>query len=66
MNEPTRQQCSEVADKLNPAEEIAFRIAWDQVAGGRPTGQNTVAMLLMTIERLAGGRDWTAESDVES
>lgn len=45
--------------ELHPAESIAFTIAKKHYEIGEDTGQNTVEMLVLCIERLTGQHDWT-------
>ena len=50
-----------LAPGLLPAEKIALTVASAVLARGDQPGMNTTAMLVLTIERLAGISDYTAE-----
>lgn len=51
------------AVKLHPAESIALTVARGQVERGENPEINVTTMLVLTLDRLTGRRDWTAFAD---
>lgn len=49
---------------LLPAESIALTVALAQVQRGEHPSPNVTAMCVLTLARIAGRYDWTAEADV--
>lgn len=45
---------------LYPAESIALTVARAQTERGEAVPRNTATMLVMALDRLTGGKDWTA------
>jgi hypothetical protein len=48
---------------LHPAERVALIVAKGQAERNVPVTPNVAMMLVLTIERLTGVSDWTADGD---